>query len=169
MYVDLIKASLRTVFMDIGGMSSSDIIVESSLSATSRPAIDGDLSCSSGCLHGSETLHHRRTNLTAIAFVVVRQLAIQRLKPLFFIVSFQIPYHNLLLVAFTNMKVLLSIIALACSQVAAFTSAPTMKNSPRTILFAEYEPLEGEGKINLKVDLDSPKVATMVRVLSNTC
>jgi hypothetical protein len=63
------------------------------------------------------------------------------------------------------MKFFLLTIALACSQAAAFTNTDTMKSSRRTQLFAEYTPLEGEGKINLKVDLDSPKVATMVRML----
>ena len=78
-------------------------------------------------------------------------------------ISIQITYHNSILIAFTNMKLFLPIIAIACSQAAAFTSTHMIKNSPRTQLFAEYEPLEGEGKINLKIDLDSPKVATMVR------
>ena len=50
--------------------------------------------------------------------------------------------------------------ALMCYQVGAFTVMP--KQATPTALFAgDYVPMEGEGKINLKVDLDSPKVATM--------
>lgn len=52
-------------------------------------------------------------------------------------------------------------VAIFASQAAAFQVAPRGA-SPPTALFAEYEPMEGEGKINLKIDLDSPKVATMV-------
>jgi hypothetical protein len=51
--------------------------------------------------------------------------------------------------------------ALILSQVSAFQIAPKT-DAPRMRLQAEYEPMDGEGKINLKVDLDSPKVATMV-------
>ncbi|CAB9508802.1 CDGSH iron-sulfur domain-containing protein [Seminavis robusta] len=50
--------------------------------------------------------------------------------------------------------------ALICQSVVAFTVAP-VQPMQSTQLFAEYEPLEGESKINLKIDLDSPKVATM--------
>ena len=51
---------------------------------------------------------------------------------------------------------------LAISQAAAFTVAPQQANAANSCLFAgDYEPLEGEGKINLKIALDSPKVATM--------
>ena len=55
------------------------------------------------------------------------------------------------------MKYLLAA-TLLCQSVGAFTVAP---QTPRasTHLRAEYEPMEGEGKINLKIDLDSPKVA----------
>ena len=49
--------------------------------------------------------------------------------------------------------------ALICHSVGAFTVAPAQRAA--TMLNAEYEPMEGEGKINLKIDLDSPKVATM--------
>jgi hypothetical protein len=52
-------------------------------------------------------------------------------------------------------------VALLLSQVSAFQIIPNAY-SPSTRLHAEYEPMEGEGKINLKIDLDSPKVATMV-------
>lgn len=56
------------------------------------------------------------------------------------------------------MKFLLS--ALMIAQAAAF--APMHQATSTTSLFAEdYEPMEGEAKINLKIDLDSPKVATM--------
>ena len=45
-------------------------------------------------------------------------------------------------------------------QATAFTVVP--KSAAQTALFAgDYEPMEGESKINLKIDLDSPKVATM--------
>ena len=45
-------------------------------------------------------------------------------------------------------------------QATAFTVAP--QGSVQTRLNAgDYEPMEGESKINLKIDLDSPKVATM--------
>jgi CDGSH-type Zn-finger protein len=48
-------------------------------------------------------------------------------------------------------------------QAAAFSVAP--QQSTQTRLFAgDYEPMEGEGKINLKFDLDSPKVATMAEI-----
>jgi hypothetical protein len=61
------------------------------------------------------------------------------------------------------MKVLLAATAaVLIAQASAFTTAPSIKNPHTTRVFAEYEPMEGEGKINLKVDLDSPKVATMV-------
>ena len=53
--------------------------------------------------------------------------------------------------------------ALICQSVGAFTVAPPQK-VVSTKLYAEYEPMEGEGKINLKIDLDSPKVATMEEV-----
>ena len=49
--------------------------------------------------------------------------------------------------------------ALICHSVGAFTVTPAQRAA--TKLSAEYEPMEGEGKINLKIDLDSPKVATM--------
>mmetsp|Transcript_87788 Transcript_87788/g.253510 ORF Transcript_87788/g.253510 Transcript_87788/m.253510 type:complete len:105 (-) Transcript_87788:339-653(-) len=53
---------------------------------------------------------------------------------------------------------------LLASQAAAFSVVPG-RNTADTRLFAgDYEPMEGEGKINLKVDLDSPKVATMEEV-----
>ena len=56
------------------------------------------------------------------------------------------------------MKSILAILLL--SQAAAFMVAP--KIGVETRLFAdEYTPMDGEGKINLKIDLDSPKVATM--------
>lgn len=49
--------------------------------------------------------------------------------------------------------------ALIFQSVGAFTVAPTQNVA--TKLFAEYEPMEGEAKMNLKIDLDSPKVVTM--------
>lgn len=56
------------------------------------------------------------------------------------------------------MKYILATVLTA--QAAAFTQIA--KPNMQTQLFAgDYEPMEGEGKINLKVDLDSPKVATM--------
>lgn len=51
---------------------------------------------------------------------------------------------------------------LLISQAAAFTVAPSHGGIQTTRLAAgDYEPMEGEGKLNLKIDLDSPKVATM--------
>ena len=64
----------------------------------------------------------------------------------------------------STMKFVATVFALALTQAAAFQVVPRQANSA-TQLFAEYEPMEGEGKINLKIDLDSPKVATMVREL----
>jgi CDGSH-type Zn-finger protein len=50
--------------------------------------------------------------------------------------------------------------SLLLAQAAAFTMVA--QPSMQTRLYAgDYEPMEGEGKINLKIDLDSPKVATM--------
>lgn len=58
----------------------------------------------------------------------------------------------------TKMKFIAT--SLLICQATAFTVAPS--NHVQTRLAAgDYEPMEGEGKINLKVDLDSPKVATM--------
>ena len=51
------------------------------------------------------------------------------------------------------------LLALLASQASAFTTVS--KPNTQTALFAEYEPMDGESKINLKIDLDSPKVATM--------
>lgn len=51
--------------------------------------------------------------------------------------------------------------ALICQTVGAFTLAPPQRVTPQLSAKAEYEPMEGEGKMNLKIDLDSPKVATM--------
>merc|ERR1712151_91658 len=42
----------------------------------------------------------------------------------------------------------------------AFVTPPSTRLESR-LLAKEYETMEGESKINLKVDLDSPKVATM--------
>jgi CDGSH-type Zn-finger protein len=50
--------------------------------------------------------------------------------------------------------------SLFLAQAAAFTMV-AQPNMQTRLYAAEYEPMEGEGKINLKVDLDSPKVATM--------
>lgn len=50
--------------------------------------------------------------------------------------------------------------SLLLAQAAAFTMVA--QPSMHTRLYAgDYELTEGEGKINLKIDLDSPKVATM--------
>lgn len=56
------------------------------------------------------------------------------------------------------MKYLLAA-ALLVQSAGAFTVAP--QSARTTQLRAEYEPMDGEGKINLKIDLDSEKVATM--------
>eukprot|EP00529_Nitzschia_sp_RCC80_P034735 CAMPEP_0113485170 /NCGR_PEP_ID=MMETSP0014_2-20120614/24345_1 /TAXON_ID=2857 /ORGANISM="Nitzschia sp." /LENGTH=115 /DNA_ID=CAMNT_0000378807 /DNA_START=59 /DNA_END=406 /DNA_ORIENTATION=- /assembly_acc=CAM_ASM_000159 len=45
------------------------------------------------------------------------------------------------------------------SPVVAPTKATTATTSLK--MAGDYEPMEGESKINLKIDLDSPKVATM--------
>jgi CDGSH-type Zn-finger protein len=52
------------------------------------------------------------------------------------------------------------IASLALSQAAAFTVHPSTRTTT-CLSAAEYSKLDGEGKINLKIDLDSPKVATM--------
>jgi hypothetical protein len=62
------------------------------------------------------------------------------------------------------MKSVAAVFALVLSQAAAFQLVPRQASGPSTRLNAEYEPMDGEGKINLKIDLDSPKVATMVRL-----
>eukprot|EP00980_Cylindrotheca_fusiformis_P028615 scaffold22620_cov131-Cylindrotheca_fusiformis.AAC.10 len=49
--------------------------------------------------------------------------------------------------------------AFLIAQAAAF--APVSKPNAQSALFAEYEPMEGEGKMNLKIDLESKKVATV--------
>mmetsp|Transcript_21874 Transcript_21874/g.62339 ORF Transcript_21874/g.62339 Transcript_21874/m.62339 type:complete len:107 (-) Transcript_21874:2711-3031(-) len=51
--------------------------------------------------------------------------------------------------------------ALLAAQAAAFTVAPGNQPSSTRLFAGDYEPMEGESKINLKIDLDSPKVATM--------
>mmetsp|Transcript_276 Transcript_276/g.472 ORF Transcript_276/g.472 Transcript_276/m.472 type:complete len:105 (-) Transcript_276:1925-2239(-) len=58
------------------------------------------------------------------------------------------------------MKFSAAVAFLLSLEASAFQIAPR-NNLPATRLQAEYEPMEGEGKINLKIDLDSPKVATM--------
>ncbi|KAL3937943.1 MAG: hypothetical protein SGBAC_007045 [Bacillariaceae sp.] len=56
------------------------------------------------------------------------------------------------------MKFLL--VSLLISQAVAF--APIAQGSANTALSAgDYEPMEGEGKINLKMDLESKKVVNM--------
>jgi|Transcript_9475 CDGSH-type Zn-finger protein len=50
--------------------------------------------------------------------------------------------------------------ALFLSQATAFTIVGAPRLQTR-LAAAEYEAMDGEGKINLKIDLDSPKVATM--------
>jgi CDGSH-type Zn-finger protein len=53
------------------------------------------------------------------------------------------------------------LVCLLFSQVIAF-SVVTNPSVVESCLFAgDYAPLEGEGKINLKIDLESEKVATM--------
>ncbi|KAG7353571.1 CDGSH iron sulfur domain containing protein [Nitzschia inconspicua] len=59
------------------------------------------------------------------------------------------------------MKFFAATTAILLSQASAFQVAPRQASRASSALFAEYEPIEGEGKINLKIDLDSPKVATM--------
>lgn len=49
---------------------------------------------------------------------------------------------------------------LVTSQASAFTVGPSHHAETR-LMAGDYVPMEGEGKINLKIDLDSPKVATM--------
>ena len=43
--------------------------------------------------------------------------------------------------------------ALICHSVGAFTVAPHQRHSTK-LMAKEYEPLEGETKINLKIDLE---------------
>ncbi|KAL7571905.1 hypothetical protein ACA910_006542 [Epithemia clementina (nom. ined.)] len=61
--------------------------------------------------------------------------------------------------------ILAAVVALLQANLAcAFTVAPTTttRASPTTALYAgDYVLTEGEGKINLKIDLESEKVATM--------
>jgi nitrous oxidase accessory protein NosD len=52
-------------------------------------------------------------------------------------------------------------VLLILSQAAAFTTVPTRAGHETRLFAGDYVPLEGEAKINLKIDLDSPKVATM--------
>ncbi len=59
------------------------------------------------------------------------------------------------------MNILAAALALYVSQVTAFSVSRPSIASTGTRLMAEYVPLEGEGKINLKIDLESEKVATM--------
>jgi hypothetical protein len=59
-----------------------------------------------------------------------------------------------------------AIVLLATSQSTAFQVGPSRVYPASSALYAEYEVMEGEGKINLKIDLDSPKVATMVSLES---
>ena len=62
------------------------------------------------------------------------------------------------------MKFLSATLLLIASKASAFTVGPVNQVSQSRLFAAEYVPLEGEGKINLKIDLDSPKVATMEEV-----
>lgn len=50
--------------------------------------------------------------------------------------------------------------ALFCQSAGAFIVGPQAAQGMATKLCAEYEPVEGESKINHQVDLDNPKVAT---------
>lgn len=54
-----------------------------------------------------------------------------------------------------------ALVSLFTAQAAAFTVVPGRVVSETHLFAGDYEPMEGEGKINLKIDLDSPKVATM--------
>mmetsp|Transcript_128100 Transcript_128100/g.369010 ORF Transcript_128100/g.369010 Transcript_128100/m.369010 type:complete len:110 (-) Transcript_128100:196-525(-) len=55
-----------------------------------------------------------------------------------------------------------TLLMMIASQASAFTVGPVANQVAETRLFAaEYVPLEGEGKINLKVDLENPKVVNM--------
>jgi hypothetical protein len=62
------------------------------------------------------------------------------------------------------MKYFAIAIAVLVSQSAGFQVVHRHQGFPSSsrLYATEYEPLEGEGKINLKIDLESPKVATMV-------
>ena len=59
------------------------------------------------------------------------------------------------------MKFLSATLLLIASQASAFTVGPVNQGAETRLFAAEYVPLEGEGKINLKIDLDSPKVVNM--------
>lgn len=58
------------------------------------------------------------------------------------------------------MKFTTTLVCLTAAQVSAFAFVNHKSHRPVTSLAAEYEPLEGETKINLKIDLESEKVRT---------
>ena len=62
-------------------------------------------------------------------------------------------------------NLLLTIVLTATSTAHGFSPVvvPTKMTTATTSLkmAGDYEPMDGETKINLKIDLDSPKVATM--------
>jgi hypothetical protein len=51
--------------------------------------------------------------------------------------------------------------ALIFQSVGAFMVAPPQAMQTSKLFAGDYEKMDGESKINLKIDLDSPKVATM--------
>lgn len=66
-------------------------------------------------------------------------------------------------------------VAAVSTTVHAFTAAvTTIRRQQRVMpsalrMAGDYVPMEGETKINLKIDLDSPKVATMDEIEKGEC
>mmetsp|Transcript_27832 Transcript_27832/g.76612 ORF Transcript_27832/g.76612 Transcript_27832/m.76612 type:complete len:111 (-) Transcript_27832:125-457(-) len=61
------------------------------------------------------------------------------------------------------MKYLIAVLSLANAAAFAPVSMPSssLSSSTSSLFAAEYEPMEGEGKLNLKIDLESEKVVNM--------
>ena len=59
------------------------------------------------------------------------------------------------------MKNVFAFAFLLVSGTAGFSVFPQTRSMETRLFAGDYEPLEGETKINLKVDLESEKVATM--------
>ena len=59
------------------------------------------------------------------------------------------------------MKNVFASILLLVAGAGAFTVVPSARSMETRLFAGDYEPLEGESKINLKIDLESEKVATL--------
>lgn len=88
-------------------------------------------------------------------------MASRRLRLILAHSQFQYPSHNFINIQI-NMKYLATLLFI--SQAAAFTVAPSHIGAQTRLYAEDYKPMEGEGKINLKIDLDSPKVASTVEM-----